>query len=176
MENQSDSKIEIDDLGKLVGLLTAGTFCLSVLFDWGYLEGLGLSFTSVPTTIADHVRDALLWVPGVLTAVVAYVSLELMSRRIEGGLSDEEIVGQSKNPRLTAWLRRSHYKAFVAMSILIIFLNYLFGDAFARGMSLATPLMMYEVIRWSFSHKRVADRFSPLIRKVIMFIIGLAPA
>jgi hypothetical protein len=173
MENSDVAKIEIDDLGKIIGVLTAATFCLSVIFDWGNLEALGLSFSDVPTTIADHVRDALLWVPGTLSAALGYTLLELMSRRIERGLTEDELINQSKKPNRTAWFRRSPYKLFVVLAITVIFLNYLFGDVFARGMSMAAPFMMYEVIRWSFAHKGVADSVSPLLRRTITFIVPL---
>lgn len=51
------------------GLVLLGPVCIgfSIFYDWGYLYGLGLSFREVPTTITDHVRSAIFWLPyGVL--------------------------------------------------------------------------------------------------------------
>lgn len=39
---------------------------LSVAYDFSFLQAIGLSFQTVPTTIADHVRSAIVWAPGVI--------------------------------------------------------------------------------------------------------------
>ncbi|GJH04494.1 hypothetical protein [Paraburkholderia terrae] len=163
----------MDELGKVVGVLTAATLCLSVLFDWGYLEALGLSFGDVPTTIADHVRDALLWVPAMLTAALVYTTTELMSRRIERGLSEEELTKKSDSGKIASLLRRSPYKLYVVIAIAINILNYLVGDTFAKGMSLAGPLIMYEIVRWSFSHKQVSESIPRSLRTGITIMVPL---
>lgn len=173
MENSGNTKIGTDELGKAIGILTAITLCLSVIFDWGYLEALGLSFTDVPTTIADHVRDALLWVPAILSAVLGYTLLELMSRRIEHGLTEEELINQSRSPKRTAWLRRSPHKLFKVLAITIILLNFFFGDVFAKGMVFAAPFMTLEIIGWSLAHKRVANGISPLLQRGISIVVPL---
>ncbi|MEP9325180.1 hypothetical protein PPMP20_18895 [Paraburkholderia phymatum] len=158
-----------DEWSKIIGGLTAATFCLSVLFDWGYLEALGLSFGDVPTTVADHVRDALLWVPAILTAALVYTTSELMLRRVERGLSEEELTKQ----KLVSWFRRSPYKFYVVIAIAINLFNYLVGDAVAKGMSMAGPLIMYEIVRWSFSHKRVSESIPRPLRTGITIMVPL---
>lgn len=174
MENRAIVKIEIDDLGKFIGAVTAIIFALSVLFDWGYFEAFGLSFINVPTTISDHVRDALLWIPGMLTTLFVYTLFELMGRRVKQELAEGGPNNQLKDIKPMPRLGQTLYKLFVAIAIGIVGLHYFFGDAFARAMTIAAPFMMYEIIRWSFAHKRIADRTSPMLRRAIACIIVLS--
>jgi len=51
--------IRFDEVGKLLGLVSAALLALSVAYDYFFLLALGLSFNSVPTTISDHVRSAI---------------------------------------------------------------------------------------------------------------------
>ncbi|MGN6578491.1 MAG: hypothetical protein ACTHJ1_00715 [Bordetella sp.] len=174
MKNNDSDKIENYDISTGIGIITTATFCLSVVFDLGNLEALGLSFSDVPTTIADHVRDALLWAPGVLFAALAYTMMELMRRRAQQGLIKDKQIDQTEESNRTTRPRWLLYGLLVGLAFLIIILNPLFGYTFIRIMPIATALMMYEIIRWSFSHKRVADSISPLLRKLIIFIIPTA--
>lgn len=52
-----------DHLGKYLGVVSAVLLTLSVLYDYFYLKALGLSFSDVPTTITDHLRSAIIWMP-----------------------------------------------------------------------------------------------------------------
>ncbi|MDD5250663.1 MAG: hypothetical protein PHY45_16925 [Rhodocyclaceae bacterium] len=53
----------LDNAGKAIALAATTCLCLSVLYDWGYFFAFGLTFAEVPTTISDHVRSALVWLP-----------------------------------------------------------------------------------------------------------------
>lgn len=53
----------IERLGKLVALTSAYLLAVSVGYDFAYLRALGLSFASTPTSLADHVRTAIVWAP-----------------------------------------------------------------------------------------------------------------
>jgi hypothetical protein len=47
------------------GIALIGAICIgfSVIYDWGYLYGLGLGFHETPTSLADHLRSAIIWLP-----------------------------------------------------------------------------------------------------------------
>jgi hypothetical protein len=53
----------LERAGKSLGLGTALLLMVSVAFDCGYLRAIGLSFVSVPTSLTDHVRTAIIWAP-----------------------------------------------------------------------------------------------------------------
>jgi hypothetical protein len=48
---------------KVIALAATVCIALSVLFDWGYLSALDLRLSEVPTSLSDHTRSAILWLP-----------------------------------------------------------------------------------------------------------------
>ena len=50
-------------LGKSLSIVSAALLALSVIYDYFFLRSLGLSFAEVPTTISDHLRSAVIWLP-----------------------------------------------------------------------------------------------------------------
>ena len=53
-----------------IGLIATALLVVSVSYDFAYLTGLSLSFAQVPTTLADHTRSAVLWIPIVGSALL----------------------------------------------------------------------------------------------------------
>ncbi|MCV0439298.1 MAG: hypothetical protein K5880_11745 [Hydrogenophaga sp.] len=53
----------LEKLSKNLTVVTAAVLALSVIYDFFLLHALGLTFAEVPTTIADHVRSAIIWLP-----------------------------------------------------------------------------------------------------------------
>ena len=58
----------------LLPALAAGSFVLSTTYDIGYFVRLGLNPGVVPTTLSDHTRSALLWLP-LAAVMVLYFGL-----------------------------------------------------------------------------------------------------
>lgn len=50
----------------LVAVVPAASFIFSVFFDWGLFSVIGISFSAAPTSIADHFRTSLVWLPYVI--------------------------------------------------------------------------------------------------------------
>lgn len=70
LTSRKDHALETEESSGVVellskGLALLGTVCLgfSVVYDWGYLSGLGLNFREVPTSLTDHLRSAIIWLP-----------------------------------------------------------------------------------------------------------------
>lgn len=85
------SKSLLEQFPKYLALL--GPFCIgfSVVYDWGYLYGLGLSFREVPTTIADHLRSAIIWLPYAIVNLTFVVALGIyLGQRDAAHLSNAE--------------------------------------------------------------------------------------
>ena len=53
-----------------IGLIATALLVVPVSYDFAYLTGLSLSFAQVPTTLADHTRSAVLWIPIVGSALL----------------------------------------------------------------------------------------------------------
>lgn len=62
-EEAVDARLRMPDLGSLAASASGFSLVISVLYDFCYLHAMGLSLAEVPTTIADHVRSAIIWAP-----------------------------------------------------------------------------------------------------------------
>lgn len=80
---------------KVLALVAATLLIMSVWYDYSYLSAVGLSFNEVPSLTAEHVRSALLWGPYMALMLLGAAMQELFLRRMENGLSEEEILAKS---------------------------------------------------------------------------------
>jgi len=64
MENDNKNTLtNLDILIKASALIVSLSFIISVAYDYGYFKAYGLSFSDVPTTINDHIRNTLVSIP-----------------------------------------------------------------------------------------------------------------
>jgi len=156
----STSLIEATErVGKFLGIAAGGLLILSTAYDFSFLYALGLSFEDVPTTLADHVRSAIVWSPHVAIYVMAFAMYEMFMRKMENGLSEEELIQHSSNPKFTRAFRRSPQVLFAILAILVIVTSTLF-TASSRGLFL-TGIVVWgalsvEIVR----HPRMGAKFS----------------
>ena len=59
----AEASIPWEKVAGMLGGISGLSLFLSIIFDMGYFDTIGLRFADVPTTIGDHVRSALLWAP-----------------------------------------------------------------------------------------------------------------
>jgi hypothetical protein len=62
-ENSKNTFSNLEDLVKLIPILTAAILAVSITFDSALLWALGLTLLDIPSSIAEHIRSALLWLP-----------------------------------------------------------------------------------------------------------------
>jgi hypothetical protein len=69
------------ELSKLLSLVTAVAFATSLCYDLGYFLALKIPLGHLPTTIADHVRSAITWLPASIGLILglgwAFVDIHL---------------------------------------------------------------------------------------------------
>lgn len=63
----------IENISKRLPLASATLLVLSVIYDYFYLQALALSFSELSTTISDHIRSAIVWLPGLAIGSVGYL-------------------------------------------------------------------------------------------------------
>ena|SRR2546425_537169 len=151
--------IRFDEVGKLLGLVSAALLALSVAYDYFFLLALGLSFNSVPTTISDHVRSAIVWVPKVVLFGFAYAIYELLMRRVEGGRTEEELIRTSPTPRFTKWFRSSANVMFVVVAILVVITSALVTTSL-QGLFLGSILVWGFLSLSVVQHPRMGAPFT----------------
>ncbi|CAM8636395.1 hypothetical protein MCEMSHM24_03158 [Comamonadaceae bacterium] len=105
----------VEDLGKFVSVFTSALLVLSTAYDLSFLYALGLTFEELPSTLSDHVRSAIVWVPKALLYIGGFAVYEMLMRRVEGGLSEEELIASSRNPRFMRFFRRGPQIIFMVL-------------------------------------------------------------
>jgi hypothetical protein len=160
----------IDSLGKAVGVIAAASLTTSIVYDWGFYYALDLSFSDLPTSLADHIRSTLVWAP--VVACTAFLSMiyELLTRRIEGGMTEEEIIQGSPNPERTSRMRSRPYKFMTILAVIILFSYILFGESFSSGLPIALMLVWFSFSSWANRHPRILERRPPALSFMIHWI------
>jgi hypothetical protein len=138
-------------MGEIVALSVAVGFVVSVIYDWGFVAALGIGFAHIPSTTADHFRSGLLWFPGLVAAFTLYLGLEFQIQRVEGGLTEEEIIARSPNPKRLRRFREGPTKVMLWMAPLGILAYVLMGDAMASGMTAFLIIGWIAFADWSYS-------------------------
>ncbi len=54
-----------------IPILISLILVLSVAYDWGFLFWIGVKFSEIPTTIDDHIRTALVWIPNAIELIIS---------------------------------------------------------------------------------------------------------
>lgn len=161
---------KLEQIGKITAVIASFGVIVSVSYDWGFLSALGLGFADAPTSLSDHVRSWLVWLPTVVIAVIVILFLELFNRRVEKGLSEEEILRRSRNPEWLRRMRRSPRVAIGILGITIVGLWLLFGERFSPGLVLGLIVCWFLFTRWVFGHPTVRDRYSEEFRFLVDWV------
>jgi hypothetical protein len=84
----------------IVGVCSAVSLLLSVIYDWGFFRALDLELRTLPTGLSDHVRAAINWVPATAVSAILAVVTFLLPQRLDRGKSEEVVVKHSRAPRV----------------------------------------------------------------------------
>ena len=151
----------VELLGKFLGLTAAGLIVLSTAYDFSFLHALGLSFEEVPSSMADHVRSAIVWAPRAAIYVLAFLVYEFAMRVTEGGLTEEEILLRSHNPRLLRAFRRGPSILFGIVVVTLIAGDFLLTSQ-SFGLYLGATVAWGVASTAAVAHPRVAGGMSAI--------------
>lgn len=160
LTSSSPWKDYIDLSVKLTGLIASISIVASLIYDWGFLFALNLTFLDIPSNIADHVRSALIWFPKVFIGLAAFFLLEMFLRRMERGLTEEEIIKNSSNPERTRLIRESPFNFIIIIAIFMLIAYVLVGDIFLDGLALSLMVLWGTFAGWANNHPRIIERRS----------------
>lgn len=158
MKNEST----LSKLPALISVFGALILSLSIAYDYGYFMVLGISFSELPTTISDHLRGSLTWIPNTLVIIFAVIAAELFFRRLEQGMTEEEIIQSSSTPEATARFRGSVKYAIIIITLLMIFkfiLSIIYNIEFSYEEQHITSIIIWFLFHnFLFSHWRLVER------------------
>tara|TARA_R110002167_G_scaffold21911_10_gene79008 strand:+ start:680 stop:1477 length:798 start_codon:yes stop_codon:yes gene_type:complete len=160
--------IEIfDKSGRLLSAAIAILLILSTSYDYSFLLALDLSFNEVPTSISDHVRSAIIWLPQVILYFFALALYEMHMRWVEDGKSEEELINNSSNPGFIRKFRASPKYAFAVIIILSVLLKTLLSNSIYY-------LYVVGITAWGFtafnvvSHKKLGANIEPALKRLVV--------
>jgi hypothetical protein len=146
--------------GALVGVASAASFVVTVVYDWGFFGALGLKLSMVPTNLSDHLRSALNWMPAAIFAMGMGVLLALIWRRLVRGKSKEEVIAESKFPMIIVGV--------AGVGGPLVYLA--FGDRFL-GLLLFGAISLWLLIAFWLVPKPPLDKLNLLSVIVTLFIL-----
>jgi len=127
-----ETDIILEKFAKASGVLAVCALVLSVVHDWGFFFALDIGFIDIPTSIGDHIRSALIWLPNTLFCFFIVIAIEFVNQRIERGLTEEEIIQSSKKPERLRKFRQGPAVLFRILAPVLVAGFLLIGD-FYRG-------------------------------------------
>ena len=150
----------LERLAAVSALATSFALALSFTYDWGFFSALGIGFASAPTSISDHLRTGLLWASRLVPGVLLILVLDLLTHRIDHGLTEEENIEASPEPgrakKEMNWPRK--VIAYTSLAILIVWLITGFG----RTPWFSAMICWMWFIIWVMKHPLVTARRSPM--------------
>jgi hypothetical protein len=157
-------------------LLSIG-FVSSVLYNYGYFFALGLSINSLPLTLMDYSETALLWLVPVFIVLAFGVMVELVLTRLEGGLTEEEIITSTSNPEKTRKRRDAPVKYIKRIAIaatgMWVIVYILFGRNFYPSFNYLFPLIFVDwwiFSTWLNDHPTIHQRRNKIMRYAIVLL------
>jgi len=143
---------------KLLALGASFSLIASLIYDWGFFSALSLSFLEVPTALSDHIRSALIWFPKVFASLGTLFVFEMLTRRIEKGMTEEEIILSSPNPSRTRRFRDGPWRLMAYTSILPVAGYILVGAVFLQALPLSLCILWFAFSVWAQGHPRIIIR------------------
>ena len=141
-------------------LIPGISLAASVFYDWGFFTAIGISFAETPTTVSDHVRSWLVWLPYASIFILGSMLVEIAMHRIERGMTENEIVASSPDPKKTARYRDAPFQFLKVAGILGIILWILFGWLFIPAALIGAVFMWFMVSAWLMSYPAFRQLYS----------------
>ena len=150
----------LDNLPSMISLFGALILSISVIYDLVFFITFGTGFSEMPTTLSDHLRSSLNWIPYAIFIIFAVLVVVMFTRRIEQYKTEEELIQTSSNPKFTARFRGSikYIPWVIATSPIIKLLLCLEIQITEWVVYLAAYWILF--IQFVFGHERIRQRTS----------------
>lgn len=160
-QKPAGSPVPWEMIAGLLGAVSGLSLFLSIVFDMGYFDTIGLRFADVPSAIGDHVRSALLWAPKATGAAFAYMMIELIQRRFASMFSKEGMTLSGNQSAFLAAIRRWTYRGLIASAFLVVWADALTGGQFAKYAAIASTVVIAYIALSSPNHIASNGGLSP---------------
>lgn len=167
LDNQSSLTSRV---GAISAAATGASLIVSAFYDWGFFFSLGISFAEAPTTIDDHLRSWLVWLPKVSLIILGPLLVEMLTRRVEKGMTEEEIVASAPDPQRTEKSRERPLYFLVVVAVIGIISWLLFGGPLMHSAFWGGVILWFAISYWIFSHPLVSQRHPKWFHSIFYWI------
>ena len=147
--------ITLDKLPIVISGFGAFILMLSITYDYGFFLSFGVGFSEIPTTISDHLRSSLNWIPTAIITFFLFYIFEMFNRRMEQGKTEEELINSSPCPKFTAWFRKLPKYFIIALALFPIVALYYDIKMPIHVWSLTAFIFWFIFHDFIFGHERI---------------------
>ncbi|OIN95299.1 MAG: hypothetical protein AUJ48_03455 [Deltaproteobacteria bacterium CG1_02_45_11] len=165
-----ETDIILEKLAKASGVLAACALILSVIHDWGFFFALDIGFIDIPTSIGDHIRSALIWLPNILFCFFIVIAIEFVNQRIERGLTEEEIIQSSKKPERLRKFRQGPAVLFRILAPVLVAGFLLIGNFYRGILPIALVVCWAMFSEWANNAPLIKIRRSETTQKIFHWL------
>jgi hypothetical protein len=112
----------------------------------------------------------LVWLPNAAISLAGLVIIELALKRLEHGMTEEEIIQSSSNPERTRKIRNSPTKMLYVVIVLMVATYVLFGSRFSFNLQLPLICLWFIFSAWVNSHPRIQESRPEYLRLIIHWV------
>lgn len=117
-------RIDVGVAVKLIPVTGVGVLLLSIIYDYSFFKSIGLGFSTVSTTLEDHVRSSIVWAPVVLLNAALYT----VSAYSSNAAIAHDHIAQLDNIENSSILRTLHaLHVFFLVVLIVMMWGVLFG-------------------------------------------------
>ncbi len=160
----------LKNLPAIISAFGAFILTVSITYDYGFFYVLGTSFAEMPTTLADHLRSSLNFIPYTIILTFGAFTFEMLNRRIEQGMTEEELIERSPAPKFMERFRNSPKYGMVIIAALVPFTSLFNIDVQMEAWLFSIIVLWVVLHRFLFGHTRIKERTSVQFRLSSMLI------
>ena len=160
-------------LTAMVAIVPGIALLLSVVHEWAYFSALDSDLIRL-MRIEDYFAAVLKWLPWTVIFMFAGWTMQYVTLRIEGGMTEEELIASSPTPRFTRFFRGSAnwaMRGLVFIGIPLAVLQFPIWLSFL----LAVPVLVgwVYIAGWLVGHYKVLGWLSPQYRLAFVLLPAL---
>lgn len=160
----------LDTTVKLSAVAISLGFIISITYDYGYFMAFDLSFSDIPSTINDHIRNSLICLPYSVATITVWLAIKFIRDVKEHIKSYSE--SREPKPKTKSWasfIRFSNYHLVIINSLIGIISYILLGNQLPLGLIVLFFWFIFYDIIWVIIIK-VYDLKNLSIQTIILLI------
>jgi hypothetical protein len=164
-----------DDFLTKIKLLTTTMILGSAIYEFMYFQGLGISISQAPISIADLIRGWVEWGTFGFGVLLSLLINELFLKRIRNWKNDAELISRSDTPNKLKKIIELPYTLIKYSGYFLLAWFFLLGEAAIIPTTLGFTVVAILIFKWLFEGSPYEERFlNNLSIFLIIMTVGLS--